>query len=1069
MSSRRPSSSPGAPVDRLGSIVDPERFKLLTAVSKVAVRACQSHGIGPLIVFFYDSEMDYFRPLGAFDPDGSTVDGLDDAIYCVVRGREIPQLFTLNSAAPVSDLQLPESLVRSLTSAGISNLPLLVPLHSGSELFGFVVADTIGAQGDRADYTSEELRSLAKSLSEYLETLVPLVELSRSESMLRLLDRVSSALIAEVGVEEVIQLAIEGVSSLFGSGEVRYVTRVTPGGDTTKVIASSAGNPERHGIRTVKEGASGYVFSTGSSALIGDRDAKEFWPKYPSLEPFFVAPKLSALSSMAAPVFNEMGRVVAVIGATHEKPGMFSHADLRILESLCAKLSSVIQREELFTIYRRRVGELELLRRLSIGTSGTRSYVRLAREVGGILRSDLHVLGGFLAVADGRGWSDPMILPLVDNQVDLELPYYDPSDGFSWKHGEPLPIISGNDTIGYLFVKMAEGPDAIAEWLRLMQSVSHQLGSALANVMAYNSSLSAAEEAGTAAAKAHREAEKIRAITDTVRDVIIVFSAQGNVEFVTPSVTEISGYSPEEVTEMGLKLIETASRRRIFIELRRMIADFQSGRETVGSDHSIELEVYSAGGSLVLLEVKLSLLHGTLGQVEGFVASARDVSARKELEESLRYSAYHDPLTGLPNRRMIEQRLTEALSIRSQTASEVAILFVDLDGFKRINDTMGHEAGDQVLLEVTQRIVACVRPYDTVGRLGGDEFVVLLEGVVDRNLPAAIARRVTESLEGNIYISERQLLISASIGVAVSSPSTTDASELLRRADAAMYGAKRSGGSISVGEQDQHLSNDRSLLLAPELLLALDNSELELHFQPIVQIRTGEIVGYEGLLRWYHESLGWVPPADFVPSGEAAGLAGALARVVLNEAISMIRKLSAIGSDAWVSINYSPRQFVSKRLEELLAVLTVAGREVSSRLVVEITETSALYWDDDVAKWVNKLDSLGVRFALDDFGSGFSSLSNLRDLPVQIVKVDRKFVQGAPEARMDGAIVGAVLMMARSKGAMIIGEGVETPDQLALLRTMGVDMAQGYLISRARTVSDVLLYHESLYGVWQAS
>ena len=1033
--------------------------RLRDAVSSLAQQAKGELHLAGIVVYVLDDELGYYRPFGLFGADGPDIDGEDDQLYSILRRDEVSALVGTSSVTLLSSDDVPEGLELAKKSLPFSEDYLILDLrYDGVEVgFGFAGVDPAffapGTDGTGA---------LVWFISRFARNVSSLLELSnskRSESILELSDSVGSSLISGIESKEVLEGVVRGAQRVFRASQVLYFSRTK--GPLTLDPASSDLSLHSEVCAETSEKFCGYVAETKRSILVGDLKALEtFDIDGVRIEVTFDGPsKVDLRSAMASPIIGDHGEVQGVLCVVHPKPGMFRRSDLKVFEGICTKLSGILQRESLITTFRRQVRELELVRRMSIATSGAESFDLLAREVGQVLKEELGIGAGYLTVRSKDEPSSDIVLGLFEAGDSIGCETFIEGDLVEGDLGEgyeaPIPLVFGEGVVGRLFIAKLDYSNPTSEWDSILQTISHQIGAAIANIEALSSSAQAAELANLSAQVAHREAEKIQAITDTVRDVIIVFSGDGNIEYATPSIRDITGLSSEEVRSLGLRIIESKSRVRLFGEIRVMMEKYEADGMTEPSNQAIEVEIFNQSGALVPLEVKVALLHSTDGRVEGFVASARDISERKQLEESLRHSAHHDPLTGLPNRRFLEQRLSDALVKRIKTSTEVAVLFIDLDGFKRINDTLGHEAGDQVLLEVAEQILACIRPSDMVGRLGGDEFVVLIEGVSDGWIPSTIARRITESLEQPMKIAEQKLKISASIGIAVSSTQTNDASDLLRRADAAMYGAKRSGSHIAVGDESIALPSDNSLLLAPELHRALDNGELEVFYQPIFSVSSGRVVGLEALLRWKHIKLGWTPPSDFVPAGDSSGLSLGLARLVLTRAISMIKRLKKEGANPWVSVNYSPRQFAVNCLEDLYFILAEEEPFVPNSLIVEITETSVLTWTSEVQSWVERLRSLGVRFALDDFGTGASSLSNLRDLPVQLVKIDKVFVQGAPDQVIDGAILAAIMMMARAKGAEIVGEGVETIEQMSVLSEIGIDMVQGFLLKEPVTQEEI--------------
>jgi diguanylate cyclase (GGDEF)-like protein len=416
----------------------------------------------------------------------------------------------------------------------------------------------------------------------------------------------------------------------------------------------------------------------------------------------------------------------------------------------------------------------------------------------------------------------------------------------------------------------------------------------------------------------------------------------------------------------------------------------------------------------------------------------------------------HDPLTGLPNRSLLADRLSQALARADRNAQPVAVLFCDLDRFKKVNDASGHLAGDQVLVEVARRLQGTVRPADTVARFGGDEFVMVCE-YADSVEACRIAGRMASSLAEPIFADGQRLYVSASIGIAVTPPLDGSAESMLRCADAAMYDAKTQGRArfrvfdttlTDQAAERQQLTND--------LREAFTTDALSLRFQPVVDLSSSALVGVESLVRWNHPTRGWVSPELFVPLAEDSGLIWALDRWVLDRACRdgvAMRASGALPAHARLAVNISSRNVTNP---ELVAALqhsaSTAGLPLNV-LDVEVTETGIMADAPAACVVLQALRALDVGVTLDDFGTGYSSLSHLRDLPVTAIKIDRRFVQDLTVRPDDRAIVAAVVQLAQAVGLRTIAEGVETPNQLSMLRQMGCLAGQGYLWSRPLDVN----------------
>jgi diguanylate cyclase (GGDEF)-like protein len=440
-----------------------------------------------------------------------------------------------------------------------------------------------------------------------------------------------------------------------------------------------------------------------------------------------------------------------------------------------------------------------------------------------------------------------------------------------------------------------------------------------------------------------------------------------------------------------------------------------------------------------------------------FLQAAANVLAgafeRHRAQEAVRHQAVHDPLTGLPNRVLILDRIHHALARARRTGGAVTVMFIDLDGFKQVNDEYGHHAGDELLIAVAERLGACLRDADTLGRLAGDEFVVVCE---DTDLTAghAVADRFVAALDEPVALAPATVRVRASIGLAHADGRSLDPERLLQEADVAMYLAKdRTGSCVVPFDRQVGAARDRRRRLEADLAGAAERGELQLVYQPLVSSGHGEgatrIVGVEALLRWTHPEDGAITPAEFIPIADASGLIVALGDWVVAEATRQLARWSVDLADdepftVWV--NLSARQLADTELPDRVGRALAEAGVRPDRLGFEVTETAILV--DDALPVVARLRALGVLLALDDFGTGFSSLSHLKRLALDLIKIDRTFVDGVADPGEDRAIVRAVTAIARELGVAVVGEGVETAQQLAALRELGCDLAQGYHLGR---------------------
>ncbi|MBL8489601.1 MAG: EAL domain-containing protein, partial [Rhodocyclaceae bacterium] len=445
-----------------------------------------------------------------------------------------------------------------------------------------------------------------------------------------------------------------------------------------------------------------------------------------------------------------------------------------------------------------------------------------------------------------------------------------------------------------------------------------------------------------------------------------------------------------------------------------------------------------------------------------------EIFERMQAEQRIWHLAHHDVLTGLPNRALLLDRLKQALAAAERYRYRVAVLFVDLDRFKAINDTLGHAVGDALLVQVAVRLTAAVRAVDTVSRLGGDEFVLVLQEVAAPDDVVLIAEKIVAALAPPVQIDGHDLRITPSVGVSLYPDDGADPYDLMKNADTAMYHAKEQGrNNFQFFAPRMNEAAARFFNLEHRLRAALDQEGLRLQYQPLVDLDAGRVCGLEALVRWHDPEHGVISPAEFIPVAEETGLIVPIGEWVLREALRQNRRWQEAGFPALpISVNLSPRQFGQRGLVETVRHALDEAGQPASLLELEITESSLMHDVDETRTRLSELAEMGVRIAIDDFGTGYSSLAYLKRFQVHKLKVDQSFVRGLGASRDDAAIIAAILGLARSMGVDALAEGVETWEQLQMLMAAGCRKFQGYLFARPMdpTATDELFTPSALHG-----
>jgi diguanylate cyclase (GGDEF)-like protein/PAS domain S-box-containing protein len=569
-------------------------------------------------------------------------------------------------------------------------------------------------------------------------------------------------------------------------------------------------------------------------------------------------------------------------------------------------------------------------------------------------------------------------------------------------------------------------------------------------------SVSLALESAALSEQAHRRENEARfaSLVQNASDLITVVDRDGDVLYQSPSIQRILGLTASDVAGAPFENLLLESDRG---RLRKLL---QTPRYGTSRSQAFDCTLIHRDGRALKFEVVATDLCDD-EHVRGIVLNGRDASERAAFEEQLAHQAFHDAVTGLPNRALFSDRVEHALARAARKDTSIAVIFLDLDDFKTINDSLGHAAGDEVLQQVAVRLLDAVRVTDTAARFGGDEFAILIEDVVDPSLVIDFAGRLARGFEMPISITGKDMSVRPSIGIALSGADAeqapSDADELIRNADAAMYICKREGtGGYRVFEAAMHERVLERLELRAELQRAIEQRQFELHFQPVVRLHDGTVAGMEALVRWHHPTRGFVQPAQFIPLAEEMGLIVDLGRWVLRESCHHAARLRATGEadlDFTIAVNLSVKQLQHPEIiGDVRAALEDSGIEPRI-LVLEITETVLMADYELASRRLQELKSLGVRIAMDDFGTGYSSLSYLSRFPVDILKMDRSFLSSNASPQAEG-LAAAIVALGESLKLEVVAEGIELSGQYQALRDLGCDLGQGFFIARPMDLTD---------------
>lgn len=545
---------------------------------------------------------------------------------------------------------------------------------------------------------------------------------------------------------------------------------------------------------------------------------------------------------------------------------------------------------------------------------------------------------------------------------------------------------------------------------------------------------------------------RTRAVMDNVVDAIITIDAGGIIESANPAVTKIFGYAPEELLGRNVNILVPHEERQ---HQDKALADYlQTGSSWV---LGVGREVVALRKDGSRFSADLAVSEMSLGGARYFIGIVRDITERKQQRQALEYLALHDPLTNLPNRAQLLDKVGEAINLTRREGGCVALLLMDLNHFKEINDTLGHHNGDFILQQVGSRLHQVLKPGEVVARLGGDEFGVMVPHA-NAELAQQAAAALLRVLEQPFTLEEQSFHIGASVGIAYSPAHGDEPLTLLRRADVAMYHAKRTRVECSTYDPalDQH--SLRNLALMGELRTAIEQRQLVLHYQPKVNVQTGRVTGVEALVRWHHPEHGLMSPDEFISLAEQSGLIRPITMWVLEEALRQGREWLGDGVDLDMAVNLSASSLQDAHFLEQIQGLLIVSPRSASRLRLEITETAIMADAQRALEILKRLSTMGVRLAVDDFGTGYSSLAYLKRLPVDELKIDKSFVTDMTREENDAVIVRSTIDLAHNMGLKVVAEGVQDAATLKMLEEWGCDVAQGFFFSPPLSAGELMAW-----------